>query len=155
MTPSRWELLLIIAGAGGSLLCAALVRPLPAGQAPCPPCINKTQRVVILLCSMCPGEALRKRDGPVLITVLPPGKPVLFSGWSGSPFTASPVFKSKPFSVQGLPAPGRRRIYEWVIWKCNIKDQDPGSNVDWEVLVRQAARAHDLSGSVPSWPLPL
>lgn len=39
-----------------------------------------------------------------------------------SPFTAIPVSKSKLLSVQGLPAPGRMRIYEWVIRKCNIKE---------------------------------
>lgn len=87
------------------------------------------------MCSMCSGEALRKRDGPILITALPSGKPMLFFGWSG------PAFKSKLFSVQGLPALGRKRIYEWVIWKCNIKDRDPGSNIDWEVLVRQVVEA--------------
>lgn len=41
-----------------------------------------------------------------------------------SPFTASAVCKSKLLSVRGLRAPGRKRIYEWVIRKCNIKDQD-------------------------------
>ena len=33
--------------------------------------------------------------------------------------------KSKPLSVQGLLAPGRMRIYEWVIRKCNIKESGP------------------------------
>lgn len=53
------------------------------------------------------------------------------------PGAASLDFKSNCSPVQGLWASGRNRIYEWVTEKCNIRDRDPDSNVNQEVLARE------------------